>query len=203
VNEDGLPFGAGDAIFSDLSGPDGTQDGVIDRYDKTIIGSPIPDFTGGLSTRARYGNISLEIMFQGVYGNEVFNYVRSVNEKMDGLNNQSQAILNRWQYEGQDTDIPRSLWADPMNNSAFSSRWIEDGSYIRLKNVTLGYTIPEKFLVFRNAQFYISGTNILTLSRYLGYDPEFAISFKTMEQGIDYGMTPYTRTFLLGVKFGL
>ena len=66
-----------------------------------------------------------------------------------------------------------------------------------------GYTIPERFLVFKNAEFYVSGTNILTLSNYLGYDPEFAISFQTMEQGIDYGITPYTRTFMLGVKFGL
>lgn len=203
VNEDGLPFGAGDAIFSDLSGPEGKPDGVINKFDKTIIGSPVPDFTGSLNSRISYGKLSLEIMLEGIYGNELFNYVRSVNEKMDGVNNQSLAVLNRWQYEGQETDVPRALWADPMKNSAFSSRWIEDGSFIRLKNVTLEYNIPEKFLLFRNARFYISATNLLTFTRYLGYDPEFAISFQTMEQGIDYGLTPYSRTFLIGVKFGL
>lgn len=203
LNEDGLTFGAGDAIFSDLSGPDGEPDGVIDNYDKTIIGSPVPDFTGGISMAIRYGGFKLDFMFQGVYGNEVFNYLRSQNESMTGLENQSTAVLNRWEYEGHVTNMPRALWEDPMKNSAFSSRWIEDGSYMRLKNVTLSYKIPDRFLVFRNAEFFISGTNLITFSSYLGYDPEFAFSFHTMEQGIDYGLTPYTRTFLIGFKLGL
>jgi hypothetical protein len=90
-----------------------------------------------------------------------------------------------------------------MKNAAFSTRWIEDGSYIRLKNITLSYKIPERFLVFRNAEFFISGTNLITFSSYLGYDPEFAFSFHTMEQGIDYGLTPNTRTYLIGFKVGL
>jgi hypothetical protein len=203
LNEDGLSFGAGDAIFSDLSGPQGEPDGVIDNYDKTIIGSPVPDLSGGISTAITYGKFRLDIMFQGVYGNEVFNYVRSQNESMTGLENQSAAILNRWQYEGHSTNMPRSLWGDPMKNSAFSSRWIEDGSYLRLKNVTLSYRIPNRFLVFRNAELFISGTNLITFSSYLGFDPEFAFSFHTMEQGIDYGLTPYTRTVLIGFKLGL
>jgi hypothetical protein len=203
VNDDGLLFGAGDAHYEDISGPAGEPDGIIDNYDKTSIGSPIPDYYGGFSSSIRYKKWTMDIMLQGVYGNELFNYVRSVNESMTHVYNQSTAILNRWQYEGQKTDVPRPLWEDPMKNSAFSSRWIESGSYLRLKNVTLSYKVPNKFMVFRNAEFYISGTNIFTLSKYLGYDPEFAISFNTMEQGIDYGLTPFTRTFLLGIKFGL
>ena len=203
VNENGLAYGAGDARFEDISGPAAEPDGVIDDFDKTSIGSPIPDYYGGISTSIRYRRWTLDIMLQGVYGNELFNYVRAENESMTYVFNQSIATLNRWQYEGQQTDMPRSLWADPMNNSAFSSRWIEDGSYLRLKNVTLSYMIPNKFLAFRNAEFYLSGYNILTATKYLGYDPEFAISFDTMEQGIDYGLSPYTRTIMLGIKFGL
>jgi len=203
VNEFGVPYGAGDAIYEDISGPDGEPDGVIDNFDKTGIGSPIPDYTGSFNARIRYKRWSLDISLQGVYGNELFNYVRSVNESMSYIYNQSSAVLNRWQYEGQETDVPRSSWEDPMNNAAFSSRWIEDGSYIRLKNVTLSYKVSQQFLTFRNAEFYISGYNLLTLTKYLGYDPEFAISFNTMEQGIDYGLSPFTRTLMMGVKFGL
>ena len=203
VNQNGIPFRAGDAIFEDISGPDGERDGIINRYDRTIIGSPIPDLTGGISSTLRYGNWHLDIFVQGVYGNEVFNYLRSQNENMTGVYNQSTATLNRWQYEGHETNVPRSLWEDPVGNAAFSSRWIEDGSWLRLKNLTLGYTLTERFLVFRDAELYISGTNLITLTNYLGYDPEFAISYQTMEQGIDYGLTPYSKTFLIGIKLGL
>lgn len=203
VNEFGIPFGAGDAKYEDISGPNGEMDGVIDIYDKTTIGSPIPDYTGSFNTSIRYKRWSLDIALQGVYGNELYNYVRSVNESMSYIYNQSSAVLNRWQYEGQETNVPRPLWEDPVKNAAFSSRWIEDGSYLRLKNITLSYKVSQQFLAFRNAEFYISGYNLLTATKYLGYDPEFAISFNTMEQGIDYGLTPFTRTLMLGVKFGL
>jgi len=122
---------------------------------------------------------------------------------MTGLANQSANVLNRWQYDGQKTDVPRALWNDPVGNSAFSTRWIEDGSYLRVKNVTLSYTIPDKFLAFRNAQFYLSANNVVTLSKYLGYDPEFAYSNSQIDQGIDYGLTPQPRQFIFGVKLGL
>ena len=138
-----------------------------------------------------------------VSGNEIFNYVRYKNEQLTGLENQSQNVLNRWQYDGQITNVPRALWNDLVGNSAFSTRWIEDGSYFRLKNIYLSYKIPEQFLVFKNAEFYISATNIFTLDKYLGYDPEFAFSHLQMLQGIDYGLTPQTRQFIAGIKIGL
>jgi hypothetical protein len=119
------------------------------------------------------------------------------------LQNQSANVLNRWQYDGQLTDVPRALWNDPIGNSAFSTRWIEDGSYIRLKNIYLSYMIPKKFLAFRNAEFYVSVENILTFSKYLGYDPESSYSFSQMSQGIDYGQVPQIRQFMAGIKFGL
>ncbi len=202
-NKDGIQYGPGDAIYSDISGPNGLPDHQIDEYDRTLIGSPIPDFYGGMGTKLRYGNWALDIGLQWVYGNELFNYLRYQNEKMTNLSNQSSAVLNRWSYEGQETNVPRALWDDPMLNSVFSSRWIEDGSYLKLKNLTLAYRIPERFLVFRNAEVFVTGTNLFTLTRYLGYDPEFSFSYHTMEQGIDYGLTPLSRTFMAGIKLGL
>ena len=122
---------------------------------------------------------------------------------MSTLANQSQSVLNRWQYEGQETDVPRALWDDPVGNSDFSTRWIEDGSYLRVKNITLRYRIPNRFLMFNSAEFYVSANNIFVLSKYLGYDPEFAFSYSQIIQGIDYGLMPQARQFIAGIKIGL
>ena len=201
--EKGINYKAGDSKFKDISGPDGTPDGIINDFDKALIGSPIPDYYGGFSNNFSYKRLSLNMSFQFVTGNKVFNYTRFQNEKMTDLSNQSVNVLNRWQYDGHETMVPRAVWDDPNGNSAFSTRWIEDGSYLRLKNVTLAYTIPEKLLIFRNAEFYITGTNLLTFTKYLGYDPEFNSSYNTLEMGIDYGLTPFTKRFMLGIKLGL
>ena len=202
-NERGIPFDAGDARFIDISGPEGDPDGIIDNFDKTMIGSPVPDLFGSAYTSFTYGIWSLSGSIQFVTGNEVFNYVRSQNEKMSDLSNQSTNVLKRGHHDGHKTDIPRSSWGDPVGNAAFSSRWIEDGSYLRLKHLTLSCHIPRKFLVFRDAEFFLTATNLLTFSNYLGYDPEFAISYHSMEQGIDYGLMPQTRKFMIGMKVGL
>jgi TonB-linked SusC/RagA family outer membrane protein len=202
-NERGIPFGAGDAHFIDISGPDGDPDGIIDNFDKTMIGSPIPDLFGSVFISFTYGIWSLSGSIQFVKGNEVYNYLRSQNEKMSDLSNQSRNVLKRWHFDGHETDIPRASWGDPTGNAEFSSRWIEDGSYLSLKYVTLTCHIPHKFLVFRDAEFFVTGTNLLTFSNYLGYDPEFAVSYHTMEQGIDYGLVPLTRKFMIGIKVGL
>ena len=201
VNNRGLEFMAGDARFADISGPGGVPDGIINDYDKTIIGSPNPDYFGGLLNSFSYNRWTLSGFVQFVSGIDVFNYVRYHNERMTGLENQSTSTLNRWQYEGQQTNVPRALWNDPIGNSAFSSRWIEDGSYVRLKNITLNYRVPSQFLAFRSAEFYISANNIFVFSDYLGYDPEFAHSYSS--HGIDYGQAPTPRQFIAGIKFGL
>jgi hypothetical protein len=203
VNERTIPFRAGDSRFADLSGPIGVPDGVINDYDKTILGSSLPEQFGGLSNTFTYKRWALNAFLQFVKGNEVFNYVRYQNERMTGLQNQSTSVLNRWQYQGHETAVPRALWNDPVGNSAFSSRWVEDGSYLRIKNVSLSYTVSDKFLVFRNAQFYLSASNVFTFFEYLGYDPEFAYSYLQREQGIDYGQTPQSRQFMVGIKLGL
>lgn len=203
MNEKLVKYKAGDAIFADLSGPSGNPDGIINQYDKTTLGSSMPNLYGGLQNTFTYKRWILDTYINLVSGNEVFNYVRFKNESMTGLENQSASVLNRWQNQGQVTSIPRALWNDPVGNSAFSSRWIEDGSYLRIQNISLAYKIPNKFLQFRNAEFYVSANNVLTLSKYLGYDPEFATSFSHAEQGVDYGQTPQSRQFIIGIKLGL
>ena len=203
VNNRDIPFQAGDAIFEDISGPGGSPDGVINDFDKTEIGTSTPDMYGGLQTTFTYKRWSLSGNVYLVSGNKIFNYIRFKNEQMYGLENQSTRVLSRWQYEGQPTDVPRAVWHDPVGNSDFSTRWIEDGSFVRIKNITLSYTIPQKFLAFTNAEFYVSANNLFTFSSYLGYDPEFAYSYSNMHQGVDYGQMPQARQFIAGVKFGL
>jgi hypothetical protein len=203
INDEGTPFIAGDVKFTDISGPEGIPDGIINDYDKVSLGSPLPEMFGGVNTRISYGRWSLAINFYFVSGNEIFNYLRFENEKMTDLSNQSAYTLNRWVYEGQETDVPRALWNDPVGNSSFSSRWIEDGSFLRLQNLTLAYTIPDKLLFFRNLKIYVTGSNLFTFTNYLGYDPEFSYSFQNLQQGIDYGLMPITRRFIFGVKVGL
>ena len=203
VNDKGTPYQAGDAIYADISGPNGKPDGVINNYDKTAIGSALPKGFGGFINSFSYKRWTLSVFIQYVFGNKIFNYIRYKDEAMTDLSNQSQTVLNRWQYDGQITDVPRALWNDPVGNSAFSTRWIEDGSYIRLKNISLSYKIPEKFLYFRSAEFYIAVENMLTLTKYLGYDPEFSYSYLQISQGVDYGQTPQIRQFMAGIKFGL
>ena len=203
VNNKGVAYRGGDVIYEDISGPNGEPDKVINNYDKTVLGSPFPELIGGFTNTFRYKNWTLSAFLNFVSGNEVFNYLRYKNEAMIDFSNQSQNVLNRWQYEGQLSDVPRALWGDPVGNTAFSSRWIEDGSYLRLKSVSLSYKIPREFLLFKHAEFYVSASNLLTFSKYLGYDPEYAYSYRLSEQGIDYGTAPHPRQFLIGIKLGL
>jgi TonB-linked SusC/RagA family outer membrane protein len=201
VNERGIPYQAGDAIFADLSGPEGVPDGVINDFDKTVIGSTLPEWFGGLANTFSYNRWSIGTFLNFASGNDIFNFVRYTNERMTNLDNQSVSTLKRWQYEGHDTEIPRALWNDPVGNSSFSSRWIEDGSFIRIKNISLSYKVPSQFLAFKNAEFYFSVTNPFVFSNYLGYDPGFA--YTSSSPGIDYGQTPQPRQFMGGIKFGL
>jgi len=199
----GVAFRAGDAIYENVPDENGNFDNVIDQRDKQLLGSFEPDFYGGINLNFRYKNVSLHTFFQGVYGNKVFNYVRYQNEKMTDMSNQSVKVLQRWQYEGHVTSVPKAMWNDPVGNSTFSDRWIEDGSYLRLKNLTLSYEFKPPFNTVNNMNIFLTAINLFTLTNYLGYDPEFSYSFDLRQQGIDYGNMPVTRQFVAGVTIGL
>lgn len=202
VNERFRPYKAGDAKFRDLSGPDGIADGIINDYDKTVIGSSLPDHFGGLRNTFTYKQWAFSTFIQYVAGNELYNYVRYQNESMSGLENQSAHVLKRWQQQGQSTNVPRAQWEDTQGNAAFSTRWIEDGSYLKIRNIVLSYTLNKEFLVFKSTKCYFTASNLFTFSNYLGYDPEFGYSRMQIDQGIDYGQTPHPRQFIFGLKFG-
>jgi hypothetical protein len=112
-------------------------------------------------------------------------------------------MTQRWQIEGQQTDMPRVTFQDPMGNSRFSDRWIEDGSYLRLKSVTLSYDLPLKSEFIQGVQFWIQGNNLLTFTKYLGSDPEFSATNAVLGQGIDIGQLAQSRSVVAGVKINL
>jgi TonB-linked SusC/RagA family outer membrane protein len=197
-NEDLVPFNGGDMIFEDY-----TPDGIIDEKDMQVIGDPTPDFMGEIFTKLQYKNLSLDASLAFSYGGEVFNYMRYTLENMSTTNNQTQAVINRWRYQGQETNIPRASYGDPMGNARFSDRWIEDGSYARLRNVTLSYMLPFNTSLFNYAEIYATGVNLLTFTNYKGPDPEFSIDGAALLQGIDLGMVPQNKMVLVGIRLGL
>jgi TonB-linked SusC/RagA family outer membrane protein len=198
IDKSGRRFNAGDVHFEDLDG-----NGIIDEGDKTVIGDPHPDFITGIYNRISFRGFSLAFMVQYTAGNDVFNYMRSQLESMSTYDNQSTAVYNRWNMEGQVTDIPRATFGDPMANNRFSSRWIEDGSFFRLNSVTLSYDFQRSLAFVNNLNIYITGTNLITFTSYLGYDPEFSYQNGILGQGIDYGKIPQPRSLIIGIKVGL
>ena len=191
-------FGGGDVKFVDQN-----ADGIINEADRVVIGNPNPDFTGLISSNFTYKRISLFADFTFSQGNDVYNYTRSKLESMSGFENQTQAVLNRWRTEGQVTDVPRASFGDPLGNSRFSDRWIEDGSYLRLRRLSLSYNLPiTNNEYFKYASVYVTGNNLLTFTNYLGYDPEFSASQSVFGQGIDLGLVPQFTSVLLGVRIG-
>ncbi len=193
-NSLGEQYQAGDVMFEDING-----DRIIDENDMQIIGSALPDFFGGMFTYLRYKNVSISAEFTYSKGNDAYNAVRRNVESSGSLNNRSLAVTNRWQLEGQETDMPRANYGDPIGNDEFSSRWIEDASYTKLKYLTVSYNMDREFLkVFKSGTFYVTGENLITFSKYLGLDPEFSYSYNDALQGVDYGKVVIPRS----VRFG-
>ncbi|MGQ1786073.1 MULTISPECIES: SusC/RagA family TonB-linked outer membrane protein [unclassified Saccharicrinis] len=192
------PFVAGDVKFMDTDG-----NNVIDEEDMQVIGDPNPDFTGMFYNTFTYNKLSLSAVFTFSQGNDIYNALRRQTESMSSFANQSLAVANRWQVEGQQTTIPRAEYGDPTGNSRFSDRWIEDGSYIRLKTLSLSYS-PEILKSFaKDISFSVTANNLFTLTDYLGYDPEVSMSGVSYQQGIDAGLTPQFTSIFFGVKIGL
>ena len=201
----------GDLKFKDISGPDGKPDGVIDDNDRTFLGSYIPKFSYGLNYTANYKNFDLSIFFQGVQGNKIFNGTRIISEGMSRLFNSGTAVLNSWTTTNTGTDIPRAVSGDPNRNTRPSTRWIEDGSYLRLKNVILGYNLSESALqhltkgAVSRIHLYVSAFNLFTFTKYKGLDPEvgarnLAGTNGTLTNGIDYGQYPAARSYQFGIQ---
>lgn len=199
TNGDLIPFTAGDMRYVDTN-----NDHVIDNSDRVVIGNPNPDVAGSFSANFTYKRFSLQGLFNFSIGNDIYNGLRYNLEKMSGYENQSAAVANRWIAEGQQTDIPKAVWGDPMGNAEFSSRWIEDGSYLRLKTVVLGYDFKVNDINYiKYIKLYASANNLFTFTKYLGYDPEFSATSSIFGQGTDIGLAPQFKTFQLGLRLGL
>ena len=201
IDENGVDrvyFEAGDVHFADLN-----NDGMITEADRTIIGDPNPDIYGNIFTSVAYKRFKLDVCFNYSLGNDVYNYMRSQLEGGSRFMNQTTAMLRRWQVEGQQTDVPRITFQDPLGNSRFSDRWIEDGSYLRLKTVTLSYDLPVKSEYLQGFQFWIQGNNLLTFTKYLGSDPEMTATSSVIGQGFDLGQLGQSRSIVAGVKINL
>ena len=191
-------FQAGDVKFVDLN-----NDGVIDDNDRTFIGNANPDIYGNIFTNLSYKNLTLNVNFNYSLGGEVFNYNRQQLESGSRFMNQTSAMLNRWVKEGQVTDMPKVAYGDPMGNSRFSDRWMEDASYLRLKSLTLSYKLPIDNTFIQGITVWGQANNLFTLTNYLGKDPEFSCSNSILLQGIDTGLLARGRSFHLGVKINL
>ncbi|MCB2378514.1 TonB-dependent receptor [Hymenobacter sp. BT635] len=185
----------GDIRFKDLNG-----DGVINAKDRTFFGNPNPDFTYGMSNTLSWQGFDLNVFLQGSQGNDIYNQNRYILESaLYGNSQGSKRVLGRWTGPGTSTDVPRAIAGDPNQNLRVSSYFMEDGSYMRVKTLTLGYTLPKAIMdriAAKQLRVYVSGQNLLTLTNYTGYDPEVGA------RGVDLGVYPQSRVFLAGVNIG-
>ena len=194
-------FKAGDVHFVDRNG-----NGRIDDNDKTVIGDPNPDIYGNIFATLNWKAFTLDLGINYCLGNDVYNYQRSLLNSGSTFYNQQVSEVSHWRYEGQQTDLPRLNYGDPLGNNRFSDRWIEDGSYLRLKTVKLTYQIPipQSWTSWlQGLQVWAEGVNLLTFTKYTGSDPEFSAGNGVLYQGIDCGNLALSRGFNFGLKINL
>lgn len=196
---DGVDPATGDQKYKDLN-----ENGTFDPGDRTIIGYAQPKFTYGFTNNFSYGKFDLNIFFQGSQGNDIFNATRVDLEGMFDSKNQSTAVLRRWTPENTITDIPRAIGKGLTDNVHNSTRFVEDGSYLRLKSVTLSYKVfdnNEKVKAIRKLSVYVTGQNLLTFTKYSGFDPEVnAFGSSSVELGVDYGTYPQAQSLIVGLN---
>jgi TonB-linked SusC/RagA family outer membrane protein len=198
----------GDVKYRDITGRGadgeltGTPDGTVNNDDRVIIGNPYPDFIFGFNNDFNYKNFDLNIFFQGSVGNDMMNYTRLELDWLAGKSNATTDALNRWTPTNTNTNVPR---ASGSNKSEVSSRVVEDGSYVRLKNLALGYNVSERTLnrlKLSKLRFYFSAQNLLTITDYSGYDPEVSFRDSNTNVGLDYGSYPNVKSWTIGVNIG-
>ncbi|HEY6900138.1 MAG TPA: SusC/RagA family TonB-linked outer membrane protein, partial [Puia sp.] len=194
-SETGLAFKGGDAIYEDYN-----HDGIIDDQDKVLIGNANPMFFGGWNNNFTYKSFGISLFIQFQYGNDVINGMKYYLERMTTTDNQAASVLRRWRKQGDNTNIPRALDTDDRNSRA-SSRWVEDGSYARLKFITFTYRLPTKLvqrIKLKSVDAFITGNNLFTWTKYTGADPEIQLGSDPTFIGIDQGLTPQTKGLTLG-----
>ena len=203
----GQPVGTavGETYLGDIKYKDINEDGVVDALDRTLLGSPHPDFTFGFTNNFNYKNFDLSIFLQGSYGNEIMNLTRRAGTKNTSLyENQLVEAINYWTPTNTDTDIPRPIQSDSNTNLLISNRYIEDGSYVRIQNLTFGYSLPQNVLdklKMSRLRVYGSAQNLYTFTNYSGYDPEIgSFNQSPLLSGIDNGRYPSPRTFSFGIN---
>ena len=190
-------FRAGDAMYEDVN-----KDGNINRLDVVYLGNANPLLYGGFGPNIRYKNFNLNAFFNFRYNQKIINIARMNSESMDSFDNQNTAVLRRWRFEGDVTDIPRAVLNSPVNTLG-SDRFLEDGSFVRLKFVTLKYNLPKAFikkLNFTKASVYVTGNNLLTFTEYSGSDPETGNSSDWQKLGYDTNQTPRSQEITVGLN---
>ena len=178
----------------------------MDENDRCIIGDPNPDIYGNIFATVGYKNLTVNIGFNYSVGNDVYNYQRSVLNSGSTFYNQQVAEVSRWRYEGQQATLPKVAYGDPMGNNRFSDRWIEDGSYLRMKTLNVSYRVPlpESWLSWlQGVSVWAEAQNLFTVTRYVGSDPEFSSGKGVLYQGIDSGNLAQGRAILAGLKINL
>ncbi|RYZ47706.1 MAG: SusC/RagA family TonB-linked outer membrane protein, partial [Sphingobacteriales bacterium] len=192
----------GDVKYADING-----DKRINADDRGIIGNNQPDFTYGLTNNLSYKGFDLSIAVQGSQGGEILNLSRRFFENLEGNQNQLTTVLNRWRSETSPGDgvTPRANARPTGQNNAISSRWVEDASYLRIQNLTLGYRLPASLIKqakLQQVRVYLSAQNLYTFTDYLGYNPEVSNYEGALTGGVDYGSFPLARTFSVGINIG-
>ncbi|MDN5199922.1 TonB-dependent receptor [Fulvivirgaceae bacterium BMA10] len=186
----------------DIRFVDTNNDGVIDGDDRVFSGTPIPKVDYGVSFNASYKGFDLTIQLHGRGGNKIYNTNRMFRERMDNFRNYSSNMINAWTPSNTNTDVPRAIFGDPNQNSRESTRFLESGNFLRLKNVQLGYTFPGSIidkLGITKLRVYVSAQNLLTITDYSGFDPEVGRS-NPLSGGLDRSIYPITKSSLFGLQ---
>jgi TonB-linked SusC/RagA family outer membrane protein len=203
LNAEGVDPATGDMIFTDNDDVDG-----ITPEDRQVIGNPMPDFTYGFVNEFSYKNFDLNVVIDGSYGNEIYNAGKQNLESMRFAENQSADIVRRWRNPGDITDIPRATIVDPNENSFINTRWVEDGSFMRIRDISLSYNFDQSILDklrLSGLRVYGNLKNWFTFTDYTGYSPEvnrniIGLDDVATTQGIDYGSYPQAKTFSIGLN---